>query len=508
MRPCSSPARAAPARSSSRAPSTRAARARDKRVRRRQLRRHPRDPARERALRPRARRVHRRGRRPARAASAGADGGTLFLDEIGELPLAPAGQAAARAAGAARSARSAATTQRRRRRARRRRDQPRPRAARSRSGTVPRGPLLSPQRHRASTCRRCASGREDIPLLIRALPAPVLRRGTARRVERLLGRAPMRMLLQHTLSRQHPRARERRRARDRALRRRHGPRGASAATTCSVSRAKPPAAGARSAPRSARHRAELRRRPARRPRADGGGRDALPSGTARNGALASSPSARGAAARRGRSARSRRALSPVRKGHPAAGTRPGRWREEAGRDAPRHQLPVAAPPPAEVRPRCARRGVMPHIAPVHLQREPGHWRPRPALPAAVAYRCAGPARHPRRAAGCTARADALGRALARPGVGFPRRAARRARPARPRRVAPPAQVRALGRCGVPSRPRARSEASPLGDGRRVRLSYAASSGLNVRDASRNAATSLRCGRVASRLSGPATQRRR
>ena len=46
----------------------------------------PREPARERALRPRARRVHRRQARRT-GLFVEANGGTLFLDEIGELPL-------------------------------------------------------------------------------------------------------------------------------------------------------------------------------------------------------------------------------------------------------------------------------------------------------------------------------------------------------------------------------------------------------------------------------------
>ena len=73
--------------------------ARERAVRRGQLRRDPRDAARERAVRPRARRVHRRRPAPQAGRFEEADGGTLFLDEIGELPLAAAGQAAARAAG-------------------------------------------------------------------------------------------------------------------------------------------------------------------------------------------------------------------------------------------------------------------------------------------------------------------------------------------------------------------------------------------------------------------------
>ena len=47
-----------------------------------------------------------------------------------------------------------------------RRDPPRPAHA-DPAGAVPRGPVLPPQRGRRSGCRRCASGREDIPALVR-----------------------------------------------------------------------------------------------------------------------------------------------------------------------------------------------------------------------------------------------------------------------------------------------------------------------------------------------------
>ena len=60
---------------------------RDGPVRAGQLRRHPREPARERAVRPQEGRVHRRVQ-DRRGLFEEADGGTLFLDEIGELPLA------------------------------------------------------------------------------------------------------------------------------------------------------------------------------------------------------------------------------------------------------------------------------------------------------------------------------------------------------------------------------------------------------------------------------------
>ena len=57
-------------------------------IRGHQLRGHPRDPARERALRPRAGRLHGRGRDGARATSSSRTAGTLFLDEIAEMSAA------------------------------------------------------------------------------------------------------------------------------------------------------------------------------------------------------------------------------------------------------------------------------------------------------------------------------------------------------------------------------------------------------------------------------------
>ena len=149
--------------------------------------RAPRDAARERAVRPRARRVHRRRRRQRRACFEAADGGTLFLDEIGELPLDAPGEAAARA-------RRSGEFAPRRRHARRSRStcasSPRPTAtsrARSRAGSF-REDLyyrlnvviqveLPPLRERAS----------DIPLLARALPASASTRARQAR-RRALGR--------------------------------------------------------------------------------------------------------------------------------------------------------------------------------------------------------------------------------------------------------------------------------------------------------------------------------
>ena len=104
----------------------------------------------------------------ASAATAGAfeqaHGGTLFLDEIGELPLDAAAQAPARG----REPPGAPHRRRRGDRLRRpphRRDQPRPR--RSRSTAAPSAPTSTTgSRSPTSRCRRCATRREDIPVLV------------------------------------------------------------------------------------------------------------------------------------------------------------------------------------------------------------------------------------------------------------------------------------------------------------------------------------------------------
>ena len=84
-----------------------------------------------------------------------ARGGTLFLDEIGELSPVGAGEAPARAAGG--RVRAGRRQHGQRRRAHRRRDQSRSRC-RGRGRALPRGSLLSPQRHRGRRRRRCARG--------------------------------------------------------------------------------------------------------------------------------------------------------------------------------------------------------------------------------------------------------------------------------------------------------------------------------------------------------------
>ena len=156
--PCSSSARAAPARSWSRARSTRELARATRPFVAVNCAALPEAPARERAVRSRARRLHRRGRGARTACFETAHGGTLFLDEIGELPLDAAGQAARacsrsarvrRVGGDTRCARSTCASSRRPTATSRAEVDERP---------LPRGSLLPPQRGRASRCRRCASG--------------------------------------------------------------------------------------------------------------------------------------------------------------------------------------------------------------------------------------------------------------------------------------------------------------------------------------------------------------
>ena len=94
-------------------------------------------------------------RRPSPGCSRSVDGGTFFLDEVGEMPLTLQAKML-RALEAQQVLRVGGLVAADDRRALRRGDQPRPRGAGS-PRSLPRGPLLPPQRRRSSSFRRCAS---------------------------------------------------------------------------------------------------------------------------------------------------------------------------------------------------------------------------------------------------------------------------------------------------------------------------------------------------------------
>ena len=178
---------------------------------------------RERAVRPRARRLHRRDRDRAGAFEAG-----RRRHPLPRRDRRAAARAAAEAAARARERRGAP---RRRRHARARStcaSSPPPTATcapRSQARPLPRGPLLPPRASCASGCRRCASGREDIPLLVAALRSS----GWAAR-PRALGRDAARALLRARLAGQRARAAQRARPRHRAGPGRFAPAGSASRT--------------------------------------------------------------------------------------------------------------------------------------------------------------------------------------------------------------------------------------------------------------------------------------
>ena len=177
--PCCSPARAAPARTCWPAAMHRWSPRARRPVRHHRLHDARGAPARERALRPRARRLHRRLEGQAGPARGGATAARCSSTRSASCPRDLQAQAPALPRGAPLRAR-----RRRRdahgRRAHHRRDQPRP-GGRGRGRPLPRGPLLPPERRRASACPPCASAARTSPALVAHISARLCaRHGRAR----------------------------------------------------------------------------------------------------------------------------------------------------------------------------------------------------------------------------------------------------------------------------------------------------------------------------------------
>ena len=230
--------------------------AREEAVRRAELLGVQRQPARERAVRSRARRVHRRGQGSDRGLFEVADGGTFFLDEIGDMSRRAAGQAPARAAGGhVHAGRRHQAGQGRRPDHRGVAQGPRVRWSRTSSSARTCSTASTSSRSR---CRRCASA-SATSRASRSTSSPSTgaapSHGTPAVAERARAAGRLRLAGQHPRARErdgaHARARGRRHRADRLdgldARRRHGRR---AGRRPCATRSRPPRP-TRSSPRSA-----------------------------------------------------------------------------------------------------------------------------------------------------------------------------------------------------------------------------------------------------------------
>ncbi len=129
-------------------------------VRRAELRRHPREPDRERAVRPREGRLHQRAGPATGKVRGGRPRHALPRRDRRHVP-GHAGEGAARAAGDALRADRRRGADRGGRARHRGHEQGHPRA--DPPGEVPRGPVLPHQRGAHRRCRRCASGSRTCP---------------------------------------------------------------------------------------------------------------------------------------------------------------------------------------------------------------------------------------------------------------------------------------------------------------------------------------------------------